>query len=78
MSMFTEIENSILTNILIQIFSPLWQTLVSNWNFRLMKLIVILFFKILKNSFPTRIEYYLNQPVKEWNDTERTTKRMDY
>ena len=43
------------TNILMQIFSPLWLTHVSNYNFKLMKLIMILFFKILKNSFQSEL-----------------------
>ena len=30
-----------------------------------MKLIINLFYRILKNSLPNRIEYYLNQPLRK-------------
>ena len=36
-----------------------------------MKLIMILFFKILRDSFLTRIEYYLNQPLRNGHTEEQ-------
>ena len=36
-----------------------------------MKLIMILFFKILKDNFLIRIEYYLNQPVRNGQTKEQ-------
>ena len=36
-----------------------------------MKLIMILFFKILKNNLANRIEYYLNQPLRDGHTKEQ-------